>query len=80
MPQPTPPPIEVEGNLEYEIAWVLDAKLDRRRKNPLLYYVQWAGYEGTADEYSWLGSEELNHTSELVKEFHEQYPDKPGPH
>jgi len=25
---PPPPPIEVKGNLEYEIAWVLDAKLD----------------------------------------------------
>jgi len=42
--------------------------------------VQWAGYERTADKYLWLGSEELNHASELVKEFHEQYPDKPGLH
>jgi len=76
---PPPPPIKVEGNLEYEISRVLDSKLDHRRRNPFLYYVQWAGYERTVDKFSWLGSEELDHASELVKEFHEHYPGKPGP-
>jgi len=49
-----PPPllIEVEGDIEYKIAQVLDSKLDCWRKSPLLYYVQWAGYEGTDDEFS----------------------------
>ena len=75
---PPPSPIEVEGDIEYEIAQVLDSKLDHRRKSPLLYYVQWAGYEGTDDEFSWLGANELNHALELVQEFHEQYPQKPG--
>jgi len=59
---PPPPSIEVEGDIKYEIAQVLDSKLDCWRKSPLLYYVQWAGYKGT---------DELNHVSELVQEFHE---------
>jgi len=77
---PLPPPIKVEGDIKYEIAQVLDSKLDCWHKSPLLYYVQWTGYEGTNDEFSWLGADELNHASELVQEFHEQYPQKPGPH
>ena len=33
-----------------------------------------------ADEFSWLEASKLNHASELVYDFHEQYPGKPGPH
>ena len=66
-----PPPIEVEGDIEYKIAQVLDSKLDCQCKSPLLYYVQWVGYEGTDDEFLWLGADELNYASELVQEFHE---------
>jgi len=51
---------------------VLDSKLDCWQKSPLLYYVQWTGYEGTADK--------LDHTDELVQEFHKQYLKKPRPH
>jgi len=35
-----PPPVVVDGNLEFEIEKVLDSKLDHRRRDPLLYYVQ----------------------------------------
>jgi len=63
---PPPPPIEVEGDIKYEIAQVLDSKLNCWCKFPLLYYVQWADYEGTDDEFSWLGADQLNHASELV--------------
>ena len=34
-----PPPIEVQGELEYEIAEVLDSKIDHQRVCKLLYYV-----------------------------------------
>ena len=51
--QPPPPPVEVDGEPEYEIAEILDSKLDRRRQQcPLLYLVHWAGYEGTDKEMS----------------------------
>ena len=46
--QPPPPPVEVDGKPEYEIAEILDSKLDRHcRQCPLLHLVCWAGYEGT---------------------------------
>ena len=74
-----PPPIEVQGELEYEIAEVLDSKIDRRRACKLLYYVCWLGYEGTDEEYSWLPANELTHAPNLTSNFHSTYPDKPGP-
>ena len=76
---PPPPPVTIDGDLEYEISQVLDSKLDRRRKPALLYYVHWAGYEGTDKEFSWLSASDLNHASELVCDFHTKYPLKPGP-
>jgi len=32
-------PIELDGNLEFSVAQILDSKWDRQRINPLLYYV-----------------------------------------
>jgi len=49
---PFPPPVEVDSNLEYEISRILDSRIDHWRKPPLLYYIQWAGYEGTNEENS----------------------------
>src|SRR6267154_1965864 len=78
--QPPPPPIEVDGEPEYEIAEILDSKVDRRRRHcQLLYLVRWAGYEGTNEETSWLLATELGHASELVSDFHAAYPAKAGP-
>ena len=78
--QPPPPPVEVDGEPEYEITKILDSKVDRRRKMcKLLYLVCWASYEGTDEETSWLLANELGHASELVSDFHNRYLDKPGP-
>ena len=77
--QSPPPPVEVEGELEYEIAEVVDSKIDRRRACKLLYLARWLGYENTEDEFSWLPATELEHAKELISDFHSAYPDKPGP-
>lgn len=77
--QPPPPPIEVEGDIEYEIAEIVDSKIDKRRKCKLLYYVRWLGYEGTDEEFSWLPTDELGHAVELVSNYHSAYLTKPGP-
>ena len=78
--QTPPPPIEVDGEPEYEISEILDSKVDRRRRTcQLLYLVRWAGYEGTDEETSWILATELGHAQELVADFHRAYPDKPGP-
>ena len=77
--QPAPPPIEINDELEYEIAEILDSKIDNRRKCKHLYFVPWTGYEGTDEENSWLPATELDHAQEIVSDFHARYPRKPGP-
>jgi hypothetical protein len=37
--QPPPPPIEVDGDIKYEVSEILDSKIDKRRKCQLLYLV-----------------------------------------
>jgi len=64
--EPPPTPVEVEGNLEYEIAEVLDTKIDKCQQCKLLYYVRWLGYEGTDEETSWLPADEMVHAVDLL--------------
>ena len=65
---------------EFEIATILDSKVDNRcRACKLLYLVRWTGYEGTDEETSWILASELGHATELVTDFHSAYPAKPGP-
>ncbi|KAF8233833.1 hypothetical protein L208DRAFT_1553701, partial [Tricholoma matsutake] len=45
----------------------------------ILYLVQWEGYQGTDKETSWLPVTELDHTQELLVDFHTCYLQKPGP-
>jgi hypothetical protein len=77
--QHPPPPIDIDGEQEYEIAQVLDSKVDQHRKCKLLYLVKWSRYEGTDEETSWLPATELKHAAELIMNFHLSYPHKPGP-
>ena len=68
--QTPPPPVEVDGELEYEISKILNSKVDHQRRNcKLLYLVCWSGYEGTDDETSWLLATELGHASELIHDL-----------
>jgi hypothetical protein len=76
--EPPPPPIEISGKDEYEIAAILDSKIGNRRRCKLLYFVRWAGYKGTDEENSWLPATELEHAQELLSDFHAQYLNKPG--
>lgn len=77
--QPPPPPVEVDSVLEYEVAEVLDSKLDRRCRIQLHYYARWLGYEGTDEEFSWINASDIANAPDVVATFHEAYPDKPGP-
>ena len=78
--QPPPPPITVDGDLEYKIAKILNSKVDNRRRScKLLYLVRWHGYEGTDEETSWLLATELDNAQDAILDFHSKYPAKPGP-
>src|ERR1700746_1518262 len=79
--QPLPPPIKIEGEPEYEIAEILDSKINQCCRNcKLLYLVHWLCYEGMDKETSWLLAMELGHPSNLISDFHSCYPSKLGPH
>src|SRR5258708_7103591 len=79
--QQLPPlPLQVDGEMEYEVSEILDSKLDRccRPDNRLHYLVHWMGYEGMDTETSWISARDLTHAPELRKLFHQRYPDKLG--
>jgi hypothetical protein len=78
---PPPEPIEIDGDIEYELREISDSKYDYRgwKTCELFYLVRWAGYEGTDEEYSWVSALYLTHADEAIDEYHERYPDKPGP-
>lgn len=67
---PIPPPVEVEGESEWEVEDILDS---RKREHRLEYLVKYVGYE----EPSWQPSEEIEHAPNVRKILHEQYPSKP---
>ena len=70
----------VDDEPEFEISEILDTKIDNcRHACKLLYLVRWMGYEGTNEETLWILASELGHASELVVDFHQAYPAKPGP-
>ena len=78
--QPPLPPVFVDGEPEFEIAEVLDSKMDHwRSKCKLLYLVHWTGYAGTDEETSWILASELEDTPDLISDFHQAYPAKLGP-
>lgn len=75
-----PPPVDVDGEDEYEVAEILDSKINRKYKDEgLLYTVRWKGYEGTAEEITTEPVRFLTNASELIAEFHDKHPRKPGP-
>src|SRR6266446_3679379 len=50
-----PPPLQIDGESEYEVSEILDSKVDQRCRpeNRLHYLVHWTGYKGTDEETSW---------------------------
>lgn len=76
--QPPPPPVEIDGIEEFEVEEILDSRFDLRARpgTELKYTVKWAGFSDTTEEWE----EDLENAAEMVKEYHERYPTKPGPH
>ena len=68
-----PLPVMINNSEEYEIEQILDSRLYRRK---LQYLVDWKGYDPSAR--SWEPVENLDNSIELIREFHERYPNKPS--
>lgn len=70
--QAPPPPVEIEGEEEWEVEDILNS---RRRGGKFEYLVRYTGY----DEAYWQPLSDLEHSLDMVNQFHERYPQKPKP-
>ena len=77
--EPPPAPVIIDREPEYEISKIVNSKIDRWRACKLLYKVIWLGYEDTDNDSEWLPATKLEHTKELLNDFHLKYLSKPGP-
>ena len=69
-----PPPVEIEGEQEWEVEEILDSRWYYGR---LQYKAKWAGYE--AGDNTWYNADSFENSPELVTTYHEKYPDRPKP-
>jgi hypothetical protein len=65
------PPVEVEGDQQYQVERVEDSRMYR---NQLQYLLRWTGY----DQMTWEPAKDVDGL-QAVDFFHEKYPRQPGP-
>ena len=66
--QPPPPPIELEGELKYEVEKILDKRTRKTgRCNRMEYLIQWRGYDHAHD--SWEPVSNLLHCRESIQAY-----------
>ena len=68
-----PLPIQVNGDDEWEVEEILASKLIRRS---LKYRASWKGYDL---DPNWYPAWDFVGSPQKLKEFHERYPEQPGP-
>ena len=66
-----PPPVKVDGEEEHQVSGVGDGQM---YQNQLHYLVHWTGY----DSLRWEPTKFADGL-QVVREFHQRYPKKPGP-
>src|SRR4051812_39221040 len=72
IPEP-PAPIEVEGQVEYEIEAILNSR--QMPSGRIDYKIRWKGYDQNSD--SWEPADNV-HAEKTLARFHTAYPRKPG--
>ena len=72
--QPPPPPMEADGDVEWEVEEILDSRIRHRK---LEYLIHWQNYG--PHERTWEPSAHLSNSAEAVAEFHQRYPNRPAP-
>ena len=70
--EPQPPPMEVDGEEQWEIEDVLDSRFYYGK---IQYLVKWLDYPDTDNQ--WLPAGEMEGARELTSSFHERYLNKP---
>ena len=71
--EPPEPPIEVRGEQEWEVEEIVNSKLVRK---VLRYQAIWKGYD---QDRQWYNASGFVNAPEVVKAYHDRYPEKPGP-
>jgi transposase InsO family protein len=70
-----PPPVEVDGEEQWEIETVIRAENRGRGRNRRKHYlVRWRGFGPEVD--SWVPADEMEHAAELVQEFERREEDR----
>jgi hypothetical protein len=73
-PIKSPPPLVIAGQEEWEVEAILNSKLVRGK---LQYFVHWKGCD--ISERTWEPLDFVKGSSDLVRQFHQDHPQKPGP-
>jgi hypothetical protein len=70
---PNPPPVEIDGEKEWEVETVLSSRLKYRK---IYYTIRWKGdWEDLKEP---VGN--VQNVTEKVAEYYAKYLDRPGPH
>jgi hypothetical protein len=84
VPEQGPVEVTEDGVEIWEVEKILNSSLGkpgargRKPKNPGLWYrVKWFGYE--QDDLDWYPAEDFEGSAELLKEWHDANPNRPGP-
>ena len=72
--QPPPPPIELEGALEYEVESILKHRFRGRRHPRAFYLVSWKGYG--QEHNSWEPEEYVVNAPEIVADYWKRQAEK----
>ena len=73
------PQIELDDSDKWEVYRILDSRVDHCCKGSgLLYLIEWKGFDNTPDAMSWDPPEHLENAPDMVKAFHQAYPDNPA--
>ena len=70
-----PPAIQVDGVEEFEVNYILDSRIRRRK---LEYYVDWVGYD--VSNRSWEPAIVLTNANNAIQDFHNKFPSRPRLH
>jgi len=72
--QTPPPPVIIQEQQEWEVEKILDS---RHHGNQIQYRVKWTGFHDP--DRTWYPARNLENYPDLVRQFHEEYPEKPAP-
>ena len=71
--EPPPPPTEINGEPEYAVTHIIASRI---RNRVLQYKAEWEGHD---PDDTWYDADSFINSASKVKEFHDAYPDEPGP-